>query len=187
MTNFYLSENNVERPFSFSEKNLPILISGGEGSGASFFSVSAVSQLFLLGLPILFYSLKPAASDQFEAQVASKSSDVFHLENARDIDEARSHKAVIIESGNTKLAQLALEQLVDERRILFIKNFEATLTKELWEVVRSSPLLLLSGDLPNAPLHKNVDEKPFATTIVFSDRKGYFLSDEKQGIIRVEK
>ncbi|OGN28097.1 MAG: hypothetical protein A3A33_04125 [Candidatus Yanofskybacteria bacterium RIFCSPLOWO2_01_FULL_49_25] len=173
MIKFYLNGNNQEQPIAFDLSFLPMMISGGEGSGASFFSVSVVSSLALQGLPVLFYSLKPDARTLFERQIGTRKDD-------SDI--------IMVESGNAELAQKAFAELVPRgEHILFIKNAEVTITKELLLVVEKSDKLILSGDLNASPLQKYIDEKEFATTIIMENRKGYFINNARQGIVRVEE
>ncbi|MEK7616364.1 MAG: hypothetical protein AAB420_04125 [Patescibacteria group bacterium] len=172
MTKFYLTENNKEREVHFDVSFLPMLISGAEGSGTSFFSVSLISSLALQGLPVVFYSLKSQARLLFEEQIGDRKND-------KDI--------VSIESGNTELAQKTFSEFApNNKHVLFIKNAETVLTKELLAVVEKSDKLILSGDLSRSLLQKYVDEKKFATTIVMDNRKGYLVNKNTQGIIRVE-
>ena len=157
MSNFYLTENNQEHPITFDLTSLPMMISGAHGSGASFLSVSLVSSLALQGLPVVFYTLKPDARALFEKQIGSRKND-------KDI--------VIIESGNAEQALKVFTELAkNNEHILFIKNIEEVVTKELLLVVEKSDKLMLSGDLNKAELKNYVDEKEFVTTIIMEDKK----------------
>lgn len=189
------------QPIEFGAEHLPMFISGQDKSGASFFSVSVVSQFFLRGEKILFFSLKQPAVDKLKEQCAEKSKDIFCLEDARDLARASEYPAVVVKSGDSSLCVEAIRELSDaDERIIFIKNFEETLNPVLWDLLVDNNKVILSGDIDLSRLMPEIVRKKYSAKILFSrpdvglginvpelpKYSGYLKSGTKEGIVSVQ-
>lgn len=192
----------TKKPFVFLESDLPILIHGIDKAGASLFSVTVATQFFLNNKKILFLTAYPMAKEEFLSQVAGsgKENQVFYLESPGDISNVVHFNGVIVRSGDWKLCLAVLETLSDiEQRIIFIKNIESILTKELFLAVKMRDKLILSGDVDKTGFAEEIIVLHFKTKIIFSppkenvgvdipilDRYVGFIAGREHGLIKLD-
>jgi|SRR3989338_874951 len=146
---FVIKKGGDDKDFVFNEERLPILIHGEEGSGASFFSVCVAAQYYLNGSKLIFFSLKEAAKEEFKKIIANREGDV-----------------IFCPSGNSDKA-LEIISSADSGYLIFIKNIEETLTRELLSLIMSRKFIL-SGDLDKSILKDQIMNLDFETKIAFS-------------------
>jgi len=141
---------------SFTEKDLPLLISGADKTGTSFFSICLLANLLKNGNKVLLFSAYPAAKEEFRNQVGD------NLENA-----------IIIESGEEVDLLETLKNIPDlSQRIVLIKNIE-NYNLALFEAVSNLKLLIFSGDLDKCQFADKLIKKEWATKIFFSQSAKY--------------
>lgn len=194
---FYLDK----KPMEFGADQLPMLISGKDKSGASFFSVSVVSRLFLAGEKILFFSLHQPAVDRFKEQCVEKSEQILYLKDFGDLDDASKYPAVVVKSGDSHMCIETITELQDiEKRVIFVKNFENTLTRELLSLLISNKRVIIAGDIDRSQFAKDLAQKHYSTTVVFSKPDidlgvsvpklsrycGYLVNAKEKGIVSLE-
>jgi hypothetical protein len=143
----------------FGESDLPMLISGKEGSGASFFSVCVAAQMLKKGSAVVFFSAYPMAKDDLR----------------RLTTEDERQRAMIIESGEEEALIAALDKAVDEPMI-FIKNIE-NYSDRLFTKIEKAKRLIVSGDIDKCQFIGALEDKTFATKIFFTKPVGYPVND----------
>jgi hypothetical protein len=132
---------------TFNKKDLPIVIHGKKGSGASLFSVRLIAALAKVGNPIIFWSAYPMAKDEFR----------------KELGEDLGQQITVIENEDPSQAAVLLKNDLD--RIVFIKNFELIPENIRTELLKIK-LLIISGDMENV---LTVDQiLKFPTRILFS-------------------
>ncbi len=148
--------------------DLPLLIHGAHGVGASIFSVVVVADMFARGNKFLFFTAYPMAREEFMKQ-AGEGASVFYLENESQIAMASGYQAIIVKSGDSELCLKIFHTLSDvHERIIFIKNIETILTVELFAAIRSKAKIILSGDIDQSVIKEEVLTLSFRTQIIFS-------------------
>ena len=172
---------------NFTHEDFPMLISGEAfvQSGASFFGVSLMTELFKKGEKIVLFTALPQAKDLFRKQ----------------IEGALNENAIIIESGDEDLfiKKLNLIEDLDERIILF-KNIEEY-SINLFNKLKDKKLVIFSGDLDKCEFNDELVKKDFKTKIFFTYPKkiqienkidlpryrGFIISDNYNGLVEIEK
>jgi len=158
----------------FTEQDLPMLIHGMSRAGASLFSIAVIANLFLSGKKVLFFTAYPMAKDEFTTQIqgTGKENDVFYLGNTSDIKRASDYEVIIVKSGDSGLCLQTIQMLSDvQERIIFVKNIESILTRELFDSVRKYQSIILSGDLDQISFSSEITKIKFDTKILFSATK----------------
>lgn len=131
-----------------TENDLPILIHGKEGHGASFFSVKLVAEFAKKGNPLVFWSAYHMAKDELK----------------RELNGNVPEYVKIIENENpTELDKVFSK--IDSAQILFVKNFELV-PKNLIEKILERKLLIICGDLEGILTKDQVLK--FSTRIFFT-------------------
>ncbi len=189
------------QPIEFKPEHLPLLVSGRDKSGASFFSVSLVSTLFRAGEKALFFSLKQPAVDEFQKQCAGPEEQIFCVQDMEKISELSQYRAVVVKSGDSEMCSDLITSLPDiSERVIFIKNFEATLNPVLWDLLADNNKVILSGDIDLSRLMPEIIRKKYSTKILFSQPdadlgislpelprySGYMIGKAGKGIISIE-
>src|SRR5680860_723742 len=96
------------KKINFDSNDFPMLISGAEKTGSSFFSICLLAELLKNGYKVLFLSAYPMAKEEFSKQMGNK------IENA-----------IIIESGEESDLIKAIKNISDlEKRLVLIKNID---------------------------------------------------------------
>ncbi|MBI5733185.1 hypothetical protein HY967_04550 [Candidatus Jorgensenbacteria bacterium] len=164
----------TKKPFYFSESDLPMFIHGIDKAGASLFSVAVATQFFLNGKKIIFFTAYPMAKEEFLSQIAGsdKENKVFYLEHSKNITEASNFSAIIVKSGDWELCLTVLRTLNDVgERIIFVKNIESILKRELFSAVKMHHKLIFSGDVDKIGFAEEIIAFNFNTKILFSKPK----------------
>ncbi|MEI6660360.1 MAG: hypothetical protein WCK91_02975 [bacterium] len=182
------------------ESDLPCLVTYGEGSGGSHFTISLVAHLFFSSSKILFITAFPMAKDDFLKQVGLDNPEVSLVNSLEELGVNKNKKVLILDSGNGNLfieVAKALEDLKD--RVVLVKNMEV-FKSEVIDICIGLDKIILSGDI-DACLNKDqILNKKFETTVIFTKPatslsielpslekwSGYLSSDNNSGIVKVQ-
>lgn len=141
---------------NFESCDFPILISGAEKTGSSFFSICLTAELLKNGYKVLFLSAYPMAKDDFKKQVGTK------VENS-----------IIVESGEENDLIKAIKDIPDLReRIVLLKNIDVYSNK-IFNILEDLQLVIFSGDLDKCTFVNSLVHKNFPTKIFFSSSVKY--------------
>ncbi|MFZ4631803.1 MAG: hypothetical protein ACOYL8_01180 [Patescibacteria group bacterium] len=148
--------NNQET--NFSSGDFPILISGAEKTGTSFFSICLIANLLNSGKKVIFFSAYPAAKEAFREQIINN-----------------EDNAIIIESGEEQDFLDTIEKIENlDGRVILIKNME-NYSEKIFEAVKDLKLVIFSGDLDKCSFADKLLEKNCVSRIFFSQPKRYPL------------
>lgn len=155
---------------NFTSTDLPMLIHGAHHAGASLFSVSVIANLFLSGEKILFFTAYHMAKEEFTEQIKGSEKDIFYVGGPSGIEQAANFQAIIVKSGDYDLCFQVAKTLPDiSDRVIFVKNIESILTKEIFDEIKKYPKIVLSGDLDGVAFKDRFANLPFQTKILFSN------------------
>jgi hypothetical protein len=150
----------------FSGHDLPILISGKEGSGASFFSLCLIADFLRRGHKILFFSAFPAAKMDLMRQMSPM--DQQCPEFIKNGETIQGKRAIILDSGEESDILNEIKRIPDlSERIIFFKNMDKY-SKELFDAVGKGERLIISGDVDQCCFMNEIVSKRFSTLIFFS-------------------
>ena len=170
-----------DREVVFNKEDFPILINGADKSGASFFSISLLVNLFENGEKVLLFSAYDPAKEEFRKQLGNS------------INE----NALIIESGDEENFIKELDKVSDlSNRIVLCKNIE-NYSSNLFNKLKNQKLVIFSGDIDKCEFGEQLVKKDFKTKIFFSytkkikvenkmelpKYKGMIISSNYKGII----
>jgi len=156
------------------KEDLPALIHGKEGHGASFFSIKMVAEFVKKGNPLIFWSRYPMAKQEFRKELNDNvPSDVIIIENENPVELDKTLSEIY--TGQT----------------LFVKNFEVV-PNETRKKLLERKLLIIAGDLEKALTKEEILK--FPTRIFFSPYpgieipalekyQGYIFFKNKSGVI----
>jgi hypothetical protein len=151
---------------NIKEDNLPCLISYAPKTGGSHFSMTMVANLFLQGSKILILTAYPMAKDNFLQQTKGEESNTAYITDENQLNT--DTQAIILESGNEQLFLKAIEKLDDiNDRVILVKNMEVFSDTAI-ESTLNFPKIILSGDIDKCSAKKQISQKDFKTTILFS-------------------
>lgn len=165
----------------FNKKDFPMLINGRDKSGASFFSISLLVNLFENGEKVLLFSAFDPAKEEFRKQ----------------LDDSMNKNALIIESGDEENFIKELNDIDDlSDRIILCKNIE-NYSRNLFNKLKEQELVIFSGDIDKCEFGDQLANKDFKTKIFFSypekiqienrtelpKYKGLVISQKYSGII----
>ena len=184
-----------------ANSDLPLLIHGAEGNGASLFSVSLVADIYLRGASILFLCGYHMARDEFDGQTNSKGESML-IESKDDIRKIHNQRVIFLGKDHEELLPEVLASLSDSdesERVVFLKNYEL-FTESSFESVLNYKLLVLAGDLDECSYRTRILEKSWKTSIYFSKPSinpgvavpdiqkytGYFVGQGKRGIVTLD-
>mgnify|MGYP003600853254 FL=1 len=185
--------------FHIQQKDLPVLIHGDSGIGASLFSVSLVSDLHKQGLDVFFLSGYSWARNEFEEQTGAKG--VFIDSNFSNATNIARKKVIFIPSEQPELLVGLLDRLNDApERVIFFKNFEL-FEEPIFLRIKSLPNLVLMGNLDKCSYADQLVAKNWQTKIFFSASKqisdvklpplekyqGYLESTAQNGIVSLKQ
>lgn len=171
----------------FTGQDLPILISGKEGSGASYFSICLIADFLRRGHKILFFSAFPAAKIDFMNQMSTMDRESAEFINKGDPIKGR--RTIVLDSGEEADILEEVKRVPDlEERIIFFKNMDKY-GPELYKIFGNSRRLIISGNIDECSFADEVAKKDFSTVVFFSSPKKYVLEDfmdlkKYQGIIK---
>jgi hypothetical protein len=166
----------------FGKDDFPMLISGADKTGTSFFSICLLANLLKSALKVLLFSAYPAAKEEFRKHIDKEDG------------------AVIIESGGEDAFLEKIKSLNDlTDRVILIKNIE-NYSQKIFEAVKDLKLVIFSGDLNKCHFADELIKKDFTTKIFFSESSKYpneglaslpkycgrIFSDKYEGIINLD-
>jgi hypothetical protein len=113
-----------QTPYSFTLEDLPSLIHGEKGSGASLLSLALAAELYKQGHPLLIIAQSDDAREEFLKQ--TKSDDhLFTIKNESDLLDAEKNQVLFLHHKDIILLPMLLNLLPEkEERVLLLKNFE---------------------------------------------------------------
>lgn len=160
-----------DKEFHFQHKDYPILISGQEGTGSSFFSVMLAVDAFRQGSKVLFCSAFPMAKEILEKELSSgEKADVGFIHAGEAFD---SKRMLVVASGEESVLIDSLDRVPDlQERIVLIKNMDSY-SPALFGKVKLVPGLILSGDLDLTPFASQIDLEKFPSKVFFSWPEAY--------------
>jgi len=165
----------------FNKEDFPMLINGRDKSGASFFSISLLANLFENGEKILLFSAYDPAKEEFRKQLG----------------DSINENALIIESGDKENFIKELDNINDlSEKIILCKNIE-NYSSDLFNKLKDQELVIFSGDIDKCEFGEQLVNNDFKTKIFFSypgkmeveDKielpkyKGMIISSKYEGII----
>ncbi len=182
----------------FNEADLPCLITYGDKTGGSHFSVCLVADLFRQGAKILFLTAYPMARENFMEQIAGEESKVIYVTDAKDL--TTDAQVIILESGNESLFFAAVAGLDDlEERVVLVKNMEV-FGPTVFHACLPCKKLILSGNLDECLAKEEISKMHFSTTVIFKQPEivlphtaptlekytAYLRSPDKEGMVRID-
>lgn len=185
--------NNQE--LAVENLTLPVLINGADKSGASFFSVEFISELFLKGNKVLFFSGFEMAKDSFSERVKNSGK---HIARAEHFEEGLENSdCIILPDADEVVLVDFIDRLADiQDRILYIKNFDMYSSDTLIKLAGFNKLVCM-GDMDKAqPEAKKIQ---FSTKIYFTypedlarhnlpelpKYSGYLENSTRNGLLRI--
>jgi len=137
---------------NFSQEDFPMLISGVEKSGTSFFSICLMAELFNRGEKEIFFTAYPPAKEEFRKQLGDSIND----------------NAKIIGQGEEKIFLEKINAIEDfDERIVLVKNIE-NYSQKLFDKLKDKKLVIFSGDMDKCQFGNDLAKKDFKTKIFFS-------------------
>ena len=136
----------------FNKEDFPMLINGADKSGASFFSISLLVNLFENREKVLLFSAFDPAKEEFRKQ----------------LDDSINESALIIESGDEYNFIKELDKVSDlSERIVLCKNIE-NYSLNLFNKLIDQELVIFSGNIDKCEFGEQVAKKGFKTKVFFS-------------------
>jgi len=155
----------------FGINDLPMLIHGKQGVGASLFTVSLVAGLYEQGIGVVFLSGFPMAREELVEQIGNDKNVVLAEHKLSD------SKIIFIPRERSDLLAQAANTLPNfKERVVLIKNIDL-FDKKPFESVRHHQRLILSGDLDKCCYSEEILNTKFATKVSFS------VSEAKLGVV----
>jgi len=180
----------------FSKLDLPLLIHGDDGYGASLFSVSVMADLYAQGANVVFLCGYHMARDEFDMQTQAKQDSVT-VSDGFVAAEVENKRVIFVPSEQPELLRQVLESLGNsDKRIIYLKNFDL-FDESIFSAIENLPNLVIMGDIDKCPYKNRLLDKNWATQIFFSSPKtevqlkipklekykGFMKSDSKEGIV----
>jgi len=172
-----------DQRIDFSLNDLPILISGAEKTGTSFFTVCLLVNLLKSGHKVILFSAHPAAKEEFRNQAGTD------LTGALIIDSEKEDDFIEIIKTIPDLSE----------RVVLIKNIDSY-SQKLFEAVKDLELVIFSGDLDKCNFAADLLKKKFSSKIFFSYSEkepieelkslpkysGKIVSEKYNGVIKLD-
>jgi hypothetical protein len=170
---------------NFTHDDFPMLISGVEKSGTSFFSVCLMTELFNRGEKEIFFTAYPPAKEEFRKQLGDRIND--------DVQ--------IIDFGDEDIFLKEIEEIGDlDEKIILVKNIE-NYSENLFDKLKDKKLVIFSGDMDKCQFGDSLAKKDFKTKIFFSypekvkvenkieltKYEGVIISKRYNGLINLDK
>ncbi len=173
-----------KKPALFAKSDLPMLISGQDKSGASFYTICLAANLYKAKKKIIFFCAYPMGVEEFMKQTAD--GDGIEYVTAKTAIAGKT--AIIVKPGDEELFAWVLQNTPDvTNRIIIIKNFEVHSSAVQKTVFRDN--FVISGDIDKSPEAGVLREKDFASNIFFSkpswlDSKDWQQPEKYQAVIK---
>jgi len=160
------------------QSDLPILIHGEEGSGASLFTMTLLGEFYFQGLNVVALTGFSMASKKFVELTGEH-------DNVHFFTKEESDAFIKFVNKITHLSDY----------ILLIKNIEL-INEETFESVRDFNNVIISGDINKCSYKENLSQMAFNAKIYFSPLsealpeikkyQGLLVSENRRGIISLE-
>ncbi len=175
MKKILLDGNEVK---TLAPENLPMLIHGREGSGASLYTICLAAKWFSQGYKVLFLCGYPMAEQEFRQQVGI---------------EHTSAKFYTQDKVNEFFEGL---RDVTSDTIVIVKNIELFDIK-LFDAIRDVGNLIISGEIDKSVFKEQLLSKKFVTEVYFSPLngkevlqlerfQGYVISGDHKGTTQLQ-
>jgi hypothetical protein len=139
-------------PLEVATLEFPIMINGADKTGASYFSIELLTEMYAHGEHILFFSGYEMAKSSFKEKVGDS------------FDERR---VIILEDANETQLLSALQTLPDiSSHTIYIKNFDLYAPTTIQEVLKF-PKLLFMGNIDLAKAKNEIKQHNWGTKISF--------------------
>ena len=186
--------------YHFSEAGLPCLITYREKMGGSQFTVSLVTDLFLQGSKVLFFTAYLSARENFLEQIKGMESKTAYVKSKDELENNKDAQFIILESGDETLFLEAMKVLPDiNERIVLVKNMEV-FSQAVFDVCLPLSKVMLSGNIDECTAKKQISDKKYETIIIFSPAEtplpitppplekytGYFYQNGKAGLVTLK-
>ncbi len=172
-----------DKLIDFSLNDLPVLISGAENTGSSFFTICLLANLLKSGHKVILFSAHPAAKEEFKNQIGG------NLAKAIIIDSEKEDDFIEIIKNIPDLLE----------RIVLIKNIDSY-SEKLFEAVKDLKFIIFSGDLNKCKFSNSLLKKSFILKIFFSNAElnpieelrllpkysGLIIGEKYNGVIKLE-
>lgn len=169
------------KAYKVSETNLPLLIHGKDGLGASFFTITLTANLLHSGSKVIFLCGYTKAHEELLRQIPDISKENFLLYTKDQIEEFS--KAI----SQTKS---------ESERVVVVKNIEL-FPEDLFDQISSYQKIIISGDINMCKYKEKIMGKHYDGIILFSDlneialpplekHQAYLTSAPEEGIITLE-
>ncbi len=187
--------------YESSEADLPCLITYGEKTGGSQFTMTLTSNLFLGGSKILILTAYPMARDNFMEQIQGREGDVAYVESVEQLEQNKDAQAIILKSGDEELFLRVVSGLEDiGERMILVKNIEV-FNEKVFSFILGFQKIILSGDIDECEAKDLIMVSKFRTVVAFSKPKvklpfelpelqkyqGYFWGEARKGVVRLEE
>lgn len=148
---------------AFNHKDLPMLVSGKDKSGASFYTIALAASFYKAWKKMIFFCAYPMGVEELMNQINNSDDIEYVTKQSKPLNK----RLIIIKPGDQQLFSWVLGQLDDlDKRFIIIKNIEnhsLALSKVLFK-----KNIILSGNIDACPEASILREKEFSTTIYFS-------------------
>lgn len=177
--NILINDEKVD----FSLNDLPILVSGAEKTGSSFFTVCLLANLLKSGHKVILFSAHPAAKEEFKNQVGND------LGNALIVNSEKEEDFIETIKNTPNISE----------RIVLIKNIDQY-SKKIFEAAKYLKYVIFSGDLDKCQFSDCLLKKRFVSKIFFSysaknpieelkllpKYSGMIIGEKYNGVIKLE-
>lgn len=157
-----------------SHFDLPMLIHGTEGSGASFFTMQLVLHYLERRNDVIFYSAFKPAREYLEKCVEKEFYEV--ITDASQIQQnsqnRETRQLIIPESGNVELFMELINTLDVSQKLVVVKNVES-LDEEILQKLLQLQHVIFSGDTLSID---SLQKAYLASYVLFSDLKKFGLA-----------
>ncbi len=155
-----------DEPADFTLSDLPMLIHGADGNGASLFSITMAANYFRQGIKILFMSGFHMARDEFREQ--TKVEDSILLEDAASLAGSLERSVVFVPKESPELFLEMMNHTAEPKGwVFFLKNIEL-LDAAILERTLTMKNVILSGDVDRCTTDLRSFVDAASTKIVFT-------------------
>jgi hypothetical protein len=157
--------NNI--PHTFTAEDLPALIHGEKGAGASLFSLSLLKQLYDQGEPLLVLSSGEHVKTEF-TNLLKKPNALGEITNETEITSLQDKQVIYLLNDHQTIASRLIAELEDfSERIVLINKFEG-FTKETLTLFFGHAKTIFCGDLNTSDAKEPLLQLKYNTKIFYS-------------------
>ncbi len=151
-----------------AEHDLSCLITYREKVGGSQFTVSLITDMFLRGSKILFFTAYASARENFLEQIRGLEAKTAYIESPERLESEKNTQMLMLKSGDERLFITAMHTLSDiHERVVLIKNIEV-FSQEVFDASLSLKKIILSGNIDDCVARQQICDKKYGTNIIFS-------------------